>query len=156
MRIDGRTTTPLRRRFQAMRARAANLIPAWQEIADWFVDQERLQWGTRGARFETLWPELAESTRADKLREGWTGDILRRTRELERSLTDRPLSVENLQPSHMSVGTRHRLAKFHHKGTKRMPKRPLFDTGVIAREGVIGRAVLSWILKGRADRGGDR
>jgi hypothetical protein len=148
IKIDGRTIAPLRRKIHAMKDRATNLIPAWDVLIDWFADQERIQFGQRGARWRKLWPELAESTVADKRAAGYTGDILIRETDLLRSLTDRPLSIERLSAREATAGTRVRYARFHQDGTKRMPARVLIDAGVIAEEGAASRAVISWITKG--------
>jgi phage gpG-like protein len=148
IKIDGRTIAPLRRKIHAMRDRATNLIPAWDVLIDWFADQERLQFGQRGARWRKLWPELAEGTVADKRAAGYTGDILIRETDLLRSLTDRPLSIERMSAREATAGTRIPYARFHQDGTKRMRPRVLIDAGVIAEEEAASRAVISWITKG--------
>jgi phage gpG-like protein len=148
IKLDGRTIAPLRRKIAGMRERAGNLIPAWDEFASWFGDQERRQFGTRGARWRALWPELAAATVADKRRDGYNGDTLVRTGALLRSISDRPLSVERIGRTDMTVGTRAGPARFHQYGTRRMPARPLIKIEQIAAEGAIGDAVLSWVLRG--------
>jgi hypothetical protein len=155
-RIDGRTIAPIRRKIAQMRERSTNLTPAWQVFADWFADQNRVQFGSRGARWRTLWPELASATLDDKLREGYPTDMMRRTRQLERSLTDRPLAVERLHPHEMTVGTNLRYAHFHQTGTRRMPARPLISARQVANEGALSAAVASWIARGRPEVGARR
>lgn len=150
IKIDGRSIAPLRRKIHAMRERAGNLIPAWNELLDWFADQERLQFGSRGQRWHTLWPELTRETVASKRALGYTGDILIRETDLLRSLTDRPLSVERLTAREAVAGTRIRYARYHQDGTRRMPARKLIDAGVIAQEGAASDAVASWITRGEA------
>lgn len=151
IKIDGRTIAPLRRKIHAMKERANNLIPAWDELISWFADQERLQFGQRGARWHALWPELAKDTVIDKRALGYTGDILIRETDLLRSLTDRPLSIERVSAREMTAGTRVPYARFHQDGTKRTPRRTLLDAGVIAEEGAASRAVASWIIKGESN-----
>lgn len=148
--IDGRATAPVRRKIHAMKERAGNLIPAWDTLIDWFADQERIQFGSRGARWRTLWPELAEETVAQKRELGYSGDILIRETDLLRSLTDRPLSIERISAREATAGTRVKYARFHQDGTKRIPRRPLIDAGVIAEEEVASRAVISWVVRGEA------
>jgi hypothetical protein len=148
IKIDGRTIAPLRRKIHAMKDRAGNLIPAWDALIDWFADQERLQFGQRGGRWRTLWPELTADTIKDKRELGYTGDILIRETDLLRSLTDRPLSIERMSAREATAGTRVPYARFHQDGTKRMPRRVLIDAGVVAEEGAASRAVISWIVKG--------
>lgn len=153
IKIDGRTISPLRRKIQGMKTRAENLIPAWEELIDWFADQERLQFGSRGARWRTLWPELAKETVASKRALGYTGDVLIRETDLLRSLSDRPLSVERISAREVTAGTRLPYARFHQDGTKRIPRRTLIDAGVVADEGAASEAVISWIVRGEANIG---
>lgn len=148
IKIDGRTISPLRRKIHAMRERAGNLIPAWDELLDWFADQERIQFGSRGQRWHSIWPELTRETVASKRALGYTGDVLIRETDLLRSLTDRPLSVERMSAHEATAGTRIKYARFHQDGTRRMPARKLIDAGVIAEEGVASQAVASWITRG--------
>lgn len=150
IKIDGRTISPLRRKIHAMRERAGNLIPAWNELLDWFTDQERIQFGSRGQRWRQLWPELTAETVASKRELGYTGDILVRETDLLRSLTDRPLSVERMTAREAVAGTRVRYARYHQDGTKRMPRRVLIDARVIAEEGAVGEAVVSWVTRGES------
>lgn len=149
--IDGRTISPLRRKIHAMRERSTNLMPAWNVLLDWFADQNRIQFGSRGARWRTLWPELAASTVRDKRLEGFTGDTLIRSTDLLRSLTDRPLSVERITPREVTAGTRVKYAHFHQRGTRRMPARPLLSAEQIAREGAATAAVASWVTRGKPE-----
>jgi len=150
IKIDGRTIAPLRRKIHAMKDRAGNLIPAWDELISWFADQERIQFGQRGARWRTLWPELTEGTIKDKRELGYTGDILIRETDLLRSLTDRPLSIERMSAREATAGTRVPYARFHQDGTKHIPRRVLIDAGVVAEEEAASRAVISWIVKGES------
>jgi hypothetical protein len=150
IKVDGRTTSPVRRKIHAMKERAGNLIPAWDVLIDWFADQERLQFGQRGARWRTLWPELAEETVISKRALGYTGDILIRETDLLRSLTDRPLSIERMTAREAVAGTRIPYARYHQDGRGRNPRRVLIDAGVIADEEVASRAVASWVTRGEA------
>lgn len=150
IKIDGRTIAPLRRKIHAMKDRAGNLIPAWEKLIDWFADQERLQFGQRGARWRQLWPELKDKSLAAKRDAGYTGDILIRETDLLRSLTDRPLAIERITAREATAGTNIPYARYHHKG-EGVPKRILLDAGVIAEEEAASRAVISWIVKGMSE-----
>jgi hypothetical protein len=151
IKIDGRSIAPVRRKIHAMRDRVDNLTAAWEVLLDWFADQERRQFGSRGARWRSIWPELARSTLTDKRGEGYTTDILVRTGELGRSLSDRPMSVERILPHEVVAGTRVRYAKYHQYGTKYMPRRLLISAEQVARENAATSAVISWIITGRAE-----
>lgn len=147
--IDGRSIAPVRRKIHDMRARADNLMAAWQVLLDWFADQERAQFGSRGARWHTLWPELAPSTVIQKRREGYMGDILVANTSLMRSLADRPLAVERVTAHEVIAGTNVKYAIYHQMGTRHMPRRALIDAEQIARGNAASSAVISWIVTGR-------
>lgn len=149
IKVDGRSLTQVRRKIHGMRNRLDNLTAAWEVLLDWFADQERQQFGSRGARWRKVWPELASSTLADKRSEGYTTDILVRTSDLLRSLSDRPLSVERILPHEVVAGTRIKYARYHQYGTKRMPKRLLISAEQVARENAATSVVISWVLTGR-------
>ena len=149
--VDGRSIAPARRKIAEMRRRSTNLVPAWDAAVDWLANANRVQFGTRGARWRTPWRELTAGTLADKRRAGYTTDTLIRTSDLLRSLTDRPLSVERLAPREMTAGTAVRYARFHQEGTRRMPARPLLSASAVSREGAFSQAVASWVVRGRAE-----
>lgn len=148
LRVESRDITRLRRRIDRMRERANDLIPAWEVVADWLSEQQRIQFDTEGARWGRPWTPLAESTLAGKLRRGEPPDILVRASVLERSLAIRTLSIERLSPRTMVLGTRVPYARFHQRGTSRMPARILLDARPVAAEGAISSAVASWIING--------
>lgn len=151
IKVDGRSIAPVRRKIHAMRQRTGNLMAAWEALLDWFADQERRQFGSRGARWRTAWPELAASTVHEKREQGYSTDTLVRTSDLLRSLADRPMSVERILPHEVTAGTRITYAKYHQYGTKRMPRRTLISAEQVARENAATSAVVSWIITGRAD-----
>lgn len=148
IRITSRTLPRLRRRIAGMRERALDLTPAWDIVANWFAEQERVQFATEGARWGQPWAPLKPATIAEKQRRGYPLSILVRTGELERSLSIRSLSIERLYPQRMTLGTRVPYAHFHQDGTSRMPARNLLDADVIAAEGAISSAVATWIFQG--------
>ena len=149
MKVDGRSLTQVRRKIHDMRSRTNNLMAAWETFLNWFADQNRLQFGSRGERWRTLWPELAPSTLVEKRREGFYTDVLVRTSDLLRSVSDRPLNIEMVLPHEVQAGTRVPYAKYHQYGTRRMPRRRLFDAAEIEREGALSSVIGSWIATGR-------
>jgi hypothetical protein len=151
IKVDGRSITQVRRKLQDMRKRTDNLMAAWEVLLDWFADQERVQFGSRGARWHTVWPELAPSSLRQKRREGYPTDILVRDSTLLRSLSDRPLNVERILPHELTAGTRVSYAKYHQYGTRRMPRRTLISVEQVQREQAATSVVISWIVNGRPE-----
>lgn len=147
--VDKRSIAPARKRLQEMRARADNLMAAWEVLLDWFADQNRVQFGSRGDRWRTPWAELKPRTVLQKRREGYTGDTLIANMSLLRSLSDRPLGFERVTPHEVEAGTNLSYAKYHQYGTKWMPRRPLISAEQVAIEGAASSAVISWIVSGR-------
>lgn len=148
IKVDGRSLTQVRKKIRDMRMRTENLMAAWEVFLDWFADANRVQFGSRGARWRTVWPELAPSTVADKRREGFSGGTLIRTTDLLRSLSDRPLGMELILPHEMQAGTRVSYAGYHQFGTRHMPRRRLIDADEIQREHAISSVISSWIVTG--------
>jgi phage gpG-like protein len=148
--VDKRSIAPARKRLQDMKARADNLMAAWEVLLDWFANQNRVQFGSRGERWRTPWAELKPRTVIQKRREGFTGDILVANTNLLRSMSDRPLAFERITAHEVEAGTNVSYAKYHQYGTKYMPARPLVSAEQVAREGAASSAVISWIVSGRA------
>jgi hypothetical protein len=98
---DRRQWDRVRKQLRDMAARAKDVSPAWQALLTWFGEQNFDQFLTRGGRYHTVWPPLAASTQAEKLRQGHPLDPLIRTGALTRSLTSRPLGVEHVTPHEM-------------------------------------------------------
>jgi hypothetical protein len=139
-----------RRALSDMRARAQNGLPAWQVFLDWFAHENRIQFGTRGARWGTPWAPLSPTYLRRKRADGWQGDTLVREGNLLRSLADRPMGIERMDQKSVTAGTKDRPARYHQSGTKYMPKRELFNARAVLASGAPQLAVRSWILTGRA------
>lgn len=139
-----------RARLQAMRARAGNLIPAWEAFATWWSRENREHWRSRGTRWDSGWAPLAPYTLWDKARRGYPPDTLVRTGALRRDLTVRPLALESFSQKSMAVGTRRRYAKFHQRGTSRMPHRRPINARQVDAENAVGSAIRNWIVNGEA------
>lgn len=144
----------VRRHFQAMRMRAADASPAWEEFLRWWAGTNAEHFSSRGKRWRSPWEPLAPSTRAEKARLGYLSDPLIRTSALRRTLVRRPLGFEHIRPSDMEAGTRIDYAVFHQRGTRRMPARRLINADAVAREGAAGAAIVSWIIDGEPNIGG--
>lgn len=142
------------RHLQAMRERAQDASPAWQEFLRWWADNNAEHFSSRGKRWRTPWEPLAPSTRAEKARLGYLSDPLLRTSALRRDLVRRPLGFEHIRPDEVEAGTRIDYARFHQRGTRRMPARPLVNARAVGREGAAGSAILSWIMDGESNIGG--
>jgi len=152
LRYDRAVFNRARRKLLAMSQRAENVLPAWNAFLDWFTDGNRQQFGTQGKKWRTPWRELKDTSLAQKRREGWMGDILVRSGDLKRSVSDRPMGLERLGPHDMSAGSNVRWAAYHHRGAPRagIPKRPLWDARTIQRSGAATSAIKSWIVSGHA------
>lgn len=144
LRIASRDIARLRRLVRGMRERAADVTPAWEVFADWWAEQERIQFTSAGIRWGSPWKPLAAKRRQD-----YPPDILVRTGALQRSLSVRPFSIERFAPRTMSVGTRLSYAHFHQDGTTRMAARILLSADMVRREDAISSAVSSWVRTGR-------
>lgn len=170
--LDRRSLTQVRLKIEAMHERAQNNIPAWQALLDWWTDGNRQHFGTQGARWRTPWKGLNPNYLRFKRSEGWMGDVLVRSSDLRRSLTDRPLPIETLAPREMTAGTDLEYAAWLHYGfipesraaragrgkgkaarrakvgKKRVPPRRLVNAAQVKREGAVSSAVINWIVKG--------
>jgi phage gpG-like protein len=149
--FDLRTDAGLERaraRLQGIRERAQNLLPAWDTLLDWWAEQNRLQWATNGARWGKPWEPLAPRTLANKRRYGYPRDILVRTHDLRDEMTKRPFGVESFDHHGAVAGTNLPYARYHQRGTDRMPRRRIVDARRVRAEGVTGRAVINWVVHG--------
>lgn len=144
------------RHFEEMRRRAGELSPAWEEFLTWWSQTNREQFASRGARWRSPWEPLAASTRRQKRREGFLADPLVRTTDLRSELVGRPLGVEHIRSDEVDAGTDISYAKFHQRGTRRMPRRRLVNAAAVAQEGAASSVIISWIVDGRPNVGGHR
>lgn len=173
IKIDKRSITQVKIKIRGMKERAENLMPAWNAVLDWWTRGNQQHFGTQGKRWRTPWRELSPVYLAAKRSEGWQGDILVKTSDLRRSLTDRPLPIEHITPHEVVAGTNVRYAAYHHYGTTRrvtttvtgadgtvtsvtqnvvrMPRRPLINADQVKAEGAPTSAVINWIVHGRTE-----
>lgn len=140
----------VRARLQGMRERSQNLIPAWEAFVTWWARENRQQWRGNGTRWGRTWAPLAPSTIREKRLKGYPLDTLVRTGALRRDLTVRPLGFESYAQQAVSAGTRISYAKFHQRGTSKMPARPIVNVAQVDAENAAGSAVKNWIVNGIA------
>ena len=115
----------LERSFSRFADSIKDLRGAWMEIADDFRSGERQQFSSGGGFGSGGWASLAPATLSLKARHGYPADILVRTGELRRSLTQKGgQHVEDIQPLQLRIGTDVDYAIYHQKGTSRHPTRP--------------------------------
>lgn len=139
-----------------MRERSRELSPAWEEFLTWWAVTNTEQFASRGARWRTPWAPLTPSTIAQKRRSGFLNEPLVRTTSMRSELTRRPLGVEHIRAQEVDAGTDISYAKFHQRGTRRMPARRLVNASAVAAEGAASAAVLTYIIDGVPNTGGTR
>lgn len=150
MKIDKRSLTQVKRKIREIKERSQNLMPAWNAALDWWTRGNQQHFGTQGKRWRTPWPELNPHYLDWKRSEGWQGDILVRTSDLRRSLTDRPLPIEHITAHEVVAGTNIKYARYHQDGTKKMPRRQLINAKAVRAEGGATSAVINWIVRGES------
>lgn len=105
--------------------RAQDASPAFRTIAGNLRDWETRQFATEGAFASGGWDPLSPSTVTTKAREGLSPRILEATGALRESLTSRTDAghVEIIGRQELVFGTQSPSARFHQRGTSRMPRR---------------------------------
>lgn len=144
----------VRQHFFDMAARSRDLSPAWEEFLTWWAEMNKEQFSSRGARWRTPWKPLAPSTVRQKRNRGFLNESLVRTTSLRGELTRRPLGVEHIRAQEVTGGTNLSYAKFHQRGTKKMPARRLVNAEAVAREGAASSVIASWIIRGKPSTAG--
>ena len=109
----------LARRLARMAAHTQDVRPVWREAARTFAREQRRTFAS--GRWAPLSPPYARW----KARAFPGASILVRTGGLRRSLTSRPLGVEDIRPQEMTIGSNVAHGRFHQQGTATMPARPL-------------------------------
>jgi hypothetical protein len=148
MNLDATGFEEARRTLQAMKLRAGNVMPAWEELLHWWAEENLKHFETRGARWLTPWKPLAASTVREKIRLGFPTDPLIRTGKMAEQLTNRPLGFERISPFEVTAGTRLRRAFFHQVGTRYMPQRRLVNAAQVKREQAATSVLRTWIIQG--------
>jgi hypothetical protein len=108
---------------------AENMRPAGEEFMDYMRGVEREQFNTQGASGSGGWAPLKRATVAQKAKRGLDSRILRATDNLFESLTSRghPDHIEKISADEWFFATRDKKARFHQKGTRKMPARRVIE-----------------------------
>lgn len=108
--------------------RGRDMRPAFEKIADDFLDVEEHQFSTEGG-YSGGWAGLAPSTVAYKARHNLDPRILHATLRLRRSLTEAsgPDVIRDIRADEMTVGSKVGYGAFHQSGTYSMPRRRPVD-----------------------------
>lgn len=124
---------------------AAHPQPAFQHLADYFISEETDQFASEGGHASGGWAPLAASTQERKEGPG----ILDESGELRRSYTDRgdPNMLLDITDDYLLYGSQDPKAKFHQRGTSRMPQRRALELAERARQHSV-RILQLWITRG--------
>jgi hypothetical protein len=116
-------TSAVVERFGTRAARAAAPDPAMHDALALLEQRERRRFDEQGGG---EWPPLAASTLARKQSAGFPARLLVASGALQHSLIERgPDAIRELREDGFAFGTRRPYARFHDRGTRRMPPRPL-------------------------------
>lgn len=96
--------------------------PAWELIADDFLESERRQFASEGAYASDGWAPLSPAYARWKAIHYPGKTILRRTDDLFKSLTEGP-AIRILEPTFMVIGSDVDYGAYHQHGTTRLPRR---------------------------------
>ena len=92
---------------------------AWKRVGIYMSREMHKQFSTRGANFGTPWAPLAESTKRQKRRLGFTPAPLVRTGRLKRGFTQRPMDIYETRGMIAKFGSSYPIAAYQHFGTRR-------------------------------------
>ena len=122
--VEGQTEVA--RGFSRFGDNVEDFSPAFKEIVKDFHKGEAQQFQSEGSYGAGGWTPLAPTTIMRKSSGGYPMDILVRTGDLRDAMTGRGTAkVEIIRPKGMVVGTTLEYARFHQRGTRRMPARPI-------------------------------
>ena len=114
------TVNALRR----IQSRLRDLRPAWRSMLKYLRRATEATFASQGSRIGSAWAPLSAEYARWKAVEYPGQPILRASDAMFESLVKRTGdSVIEVERQAMSYGTRDRKAKFHHAGTRRMPRR---------------------------------
>jgi len=126
--VDGVQVTT--RAFRTLDENLRDFRPVWPEIHMYFLRGAVEQFESLGARGGQRWQPLSERYAKWKEKKYPGKPILVRTERLKRSLSlggSEPDQVKDFQPLSATFGTRVPYARYHQRGTKRMPARPVLQ-----------------------------
>lgn len=113
------------RNLRKMDKRSDNLIPVWRKLGSEVARNNRRQFATKGAFYDTPWKPLKPRTMKQKLAGGWPRAPLVRTSDLRSQFTSRPMQVEKYLAHHAEFGSDTALAGWQHEGTFRNGRRAI-------------------------------
>jgi hypothetical protein len=111
------------RELKKMDARADNLLPVWRKMGSGIARDNRRAFATRGTSVGAKWKPLAKSTVKQKAAMGFPRASLRRSGDLYRSFTGRPMGIEIYEAHAAHYGSPLMTAVWQQRGTFRNGKR---------------------------------
>lgn len=119
----------LRRATAAFSESLRDLTPVWPEVAEVFYRIEAEQFATEGGHSGQEWRELSRGYEQYKTLKHPGKSILEVTGALRDSLTDPndPNHVTDMRADSLTIGATLAYAKYHQRGTERLPQRKIFD-----------------------------
>lgn len=139
------------RRLRAIGDRARDLGPAWPGVGNVISGHMAQQFFTQGAAGGRPWQPLSPRYRTWKIRKGHPAAILVLSGDLARSLTSRPMSIEEYHPKWAEFGTRDPKGGWHQRGHRlptRLPKREILFKNPRLSSDVADR-LADYIFRGR-------
>lgn len=100
-----------------------DLRPVWEVLAERFVALELRQFATEGKYGSGGWAPLSPRYAEWKARHYPGKTILRRTDDLWKSLTHRPLGIEVIEPHFAVFGSAVEYGRYHQEGGPNLPRR---------------------------------
>jgi phage gpG-like protein len=134
-----------------MADRTRGVYHVWPKVGDVIAGALDKQFESEGAYFYARkWKPLQPDYLAWKIRNGYDPRRLHQTGAMRRSLTSRPMSLENYFGNRAVFGTRDRKAAFHQNGTRFMPKRQIIRvTEDLADD--VSSVIAKWIFENRLE-----
>ncbi len=118
----------VRQLLSEMVDRTQGVQVAWPAVGDAIADAMTQQFQTEGVALTgTPWAPLKPDYLAWKIRKGFDPRRLHQTGEMRRSLTSRPMAIEEYRPFSATFGTDDDKAAFHQNGTANMPQRKIIE-----------------------------
>lgn len=128
--IDNNDLRAVKMRMKVISKRIQNPTPAWRKVGSYLAAANRKQFATHGAYYGKPWRPLKPDYLQWKIKNGYSRRTLVRTGGMRASFVSRPMDIEQYRGKTAVFGSDHRLAKFHHYGTRKdgkqiNPPRPI-------------------------------
>lgn len=133
--------------------RVEDLTPMWPKVGRYMARTTHKQFTTKGAFLGTPWKPLKPEYRLWKVQNGYNRNILVMTGDMRDSFINRPMSIEKYHRQSATFGSKHKLAIYHQRGTRRngkkhIPARPIMKTTRGVRKDIHGM-IEDYILRNR-------